>query len=410
MNNDSFNNEDKNNEKKEEIRFDEWENNNPYSNSSYTRGNYDPSRGQSSHTDGPDRQNPYSKYYDEDYDSESEPQYAGEAFSVSLIDENKEKKHLSRIGFAYAVFSAISLLASLLIQIIVLATSPSFYETTLFLNLVTPISLYLFALPFLLIILSGSEACAPEKRNFSFGEFAVFLIISFGVMYIGSYISSFVMDFISELAGYDYGNALTGIIDNDNLWITAIFTVIVAPIGEELVFRKLVIDRTHRYGTVISVGLSALMFGLMHGNFYQFFYAFGIGLILGYIYYTTGKVYITMIIHAIVNFVGSILSSLLTPSIEALEALDPADTEALMSFVSENAVAIIFMAIFSLFIYAAMFCAVILPIIFRKKIKIDRGEAAIPRGRILPVVLLNTGVVVMLVVYILEFSMSLIPG
>ncbi len=396
MNNDSFNNEENNQNEKEEIRFDEWEDYNPYSN--YNKDSRDTAR-----------EHEHSRQHDSSAD-EPESGCHTDTSSAVLLDENREKKNFSRIGFGYAVFSAVSLVASLLIQLVVLAAFPSFYSSTLFLNLLTPISLYLFALPFLLIILSGSEARAPQKKKLGFGGFMVYLIICFGVMYIGSYIGNFVMEFFTSFFGYDYSNGLESIIDNENLWITAIFTVIVAPVGEEIVFRKLLIDRTQKYGTFISVGLSALMFGLMHGNFYQFFYAFGIGLILGYIYYTTGKLYITILIHAIVNFVGSILSSLLIPSIDALESVDMASEEALMSFLSEHGIALLLMAIFSLFIYASMFLAFILPIIFRKKIRLERGEICIPRSRILPVVILNAGAIVMLLVYIFEFSMSLLPG
>ncbi len=404
MNNDSFKGEENNSTQKEEIKFEEWENNNPYSRYG-TAGSQDRDGASASE---PDRENPYSRYHKKD--EEPEPEYFGKAGSFTLLAEAKEKKNISRIGFGYALFSAISLTAALIIQLVVLAVYPTFYDSTLFLNLLSPISLYLFALPFLLILLSGCKASPPEKKNFGIGEFILYLIVSFGVMYIGSYIGSFLMDFISACVGYDYSNALTSIIDYDNLWITAIFTVIVAPIGEELVFRKLFIDRTRKYGTFVSVGLSALMFGLMHGNFYQFFYAFGIGLILGYIYYTTGKLYLTVLIHAIVNFVGSILSSMLLPSLEAFETLDLTNEEALMSFLGEHGIALGLMLLLSMFIYASMICAVVLPIIFRKKIKLDRGEAAIPRDRVLPVVIFNAGIIVMLAVYILEFSMSLIPG
>ncbi len=418
MNGNDFNSQNNNNEK-EEIKFDDRDFQNPYA--KYFYKDSEPAGGQSD--------NPYSKYYREqddntfgsssrqdgfDFKVNEEPEYSSHASYSSayapLIDEEREKKNFSRIGLGYAMFSLISFAVSLIIQVIVINISREFYDSTLFLNLVTPLSLYVFALPVLLIILSGSEAEPPERKRFGFGSFMLFLIAAFGFMYIGSIIGNTVMDYISAFVGYDYSNGLESIIDYDNLWITAIFTVIVAPIGEEFVFRKLIIDRTQKYGGFISVGLSGLMFGLMHGNLYQFFYCFALGLLLGYIYYSTGKLYITIAIHAIVNFVGSILTSFLVPISDGLAAIDPTDTDAMITFAQENILGMSCLMLFSAFTYAAMACAVIFPIVFRKKLRLSRGEIVIPRGKVFPTVILNAGVIAMLFLYILEFGLSLIPG
>ena len=372
------------NEEKEEIRFDDR-----------------------------DFQNPYSGYYREpaynnfgsDFKVYEEPSYT----YAPLIDEEKEKHNLSKIGFGYALFTAISFAASLVIQIIVYLINPEFYESTLFLNIVTPASLYLFALPVLLIMLSKCEAKPPEKRKMSFGVFILFVITAFGFMYIGAIIGDSVMSMLSMLVGYDYSNGLQAIIDYDNLWVTAIFTVIVAPIGEEFVFRKLIIDRTRKYGGFVSVGLSGLVFGLMHGNLYQFFYCFALGLLLGYIYYSTGKLYITIAIHAIVNFTGSILTAMLTPVSEALEKIDPLDTETYLAFIEANLGPVLGLLALGLFSYAAMACAVIFPIVFRKKIRLEPGEAFIPKKKIMPIVILNAGIITMIILYLIEFGLNLLP-
>ena len=231
-------------------------------------------------------------------------------------------------------------------------------------------------------------------------------------MYIGSIIGNTVMSSLSELVGYDYSNALSSIIDDENLIITIIFAVIIAPIGEEFVFRKLIIDRTQKYGPLISIGLSGLMFGIMHSNFYQFFYCFALGIILGYIYYTTGKLYLTIAIHAVVNFVGGVIPSLFTSIIDALLAADPEDPSAMLEIVMENPLTFVGLIIFELFVYAAMACAVIFPLVFRKKLKgkLLPGEVCIPRQKLIPTVILNGGVIAMFVVYLLEFGLNLLPG
>lgn len=332
---------------------------------------------------------------------------------TALFDAQKEKKVFSRIGFGLALFSLVSLAISLMIQLVVLFAAPSFAETTLFLNLLTPISLYLFALPVLMLVIGGLEAKAPKKKKMSVGQWLLILLISFGLMYIGSYVGNYVMAVMSDIVGYDYNNMLESVIDDNNLWLTAIFTVIVAPIGEEFVFRKLLIDRTQKYGCFVSVMLSGLAFGLMHANFYQFFYAFALGLVLGYVYYNTGKLHLTIALHAAINFFGSIVSSLLMQGVlkmeEALNNMDGTDPSAGVDFLVEHGATLAGMLVFELIVIGAMVCAVVLPIVLRKRIVLGRGEVEIPRGRRFETVVMNVGIIVMLIVYALEFALNMLP-
>ncbi|WP_442856211.1 CPBP family intramembrane glutamic endopeptidase [Butyrivibrio sp. MC2021] len=89
-----------------------------------------------------------------------------------------------------------------------------------------------------------------------------------------------------------------------------IMVAVLAPIFEELVFRKLIIDRTIRYGELMSIVFSSLAFGLFHCNLYQVFYAFVLGLILGYVYVRTGNIILTIIMHMCVNASSSVLAPL----------------------------------------------------------------------------------------------------
>ena len=403
-----------NNNEKEEIRFDENDFSNPYSDiSPRETGHY---ANQNSAGQGG---NPYNNFYRENHRSEPHREYGnpysrgGNNYNTTTLleDEEKAKQHFSRIGKGYALFSVITLLVSTVIAVVVSFVNPDFYNTTLFLNLLTPLSLYVFALPVLLIVLSKCEAKAPEKRKMRFGEWMLFLIASFGFMYIGSFIGNAVMDYLSQVMGYDYGNSLESIVDNENILITAFFTVIVAPIGEEFVFRKLIIDRTQKYGPLLSIGLSGLMFGLMHGNFYQFFYCFALGIVLGYVYYTTGKLYLTIALHAVINLVGGVLTTLLAPISDALLTLDLEDPEAIISFASENILGVIALAVFTLFIYASIACAIIFPLAFKNKLKERLHGAQIPiqKGKVFPIAIMNGGMIAMFVIYFLEFGLNLLP-
>lgn len=56
-----------------------------------------------------------------------------------------------------------------------------------------------------------------------------------------------------------------------------------APIGEELLYRGFIMRSLQRYGKNFAIVISAILFGLMHTNLAQSFFAMGVGLVLGYV-------------------------------------------------------------------------------------------------------------------------------
>lgn len=62
-----------------------------------------------------------------------------------------------------------------------------------------------------------------------------------------------------------------------------LYASIVAPIGEELIFRGYILRSLQPYGKRFAIFGSALLFGLFHGNLLQAPYAFLVGLVLGYV-------------------------------------------------------------------------------------------------------------------------------
>lgn len=86
-----------------------------------------------------------------------------------------------------------------------------------------------------------------------------------------------------------------------------VFTsIILAPVAEELFFRGVVLKQLSRVSGRFAIVISAVIFGLMHGNPYQAVMAFLIGLVLGYITIETDSVVPAIICHMAVNTVASI--------------------------------------------------------------------------------------------------------
>lgn len=80
-----------------------------------------------------------------------------------------------------------------------------------------------------------------------------------------------------------------------------LYLAIVAPIAEELIFRGLVLKTIAPYGKKLAIIISALLFGLMHGNIKQFAGAFVCGIIFAAVDVKYGSILPSVIMHILNN-------------------------------------------------------------------------------------------------------------
>ena len=142
---------------------------------------------------------------------------------------------------------------------------------------------------------------APEQHELTFLEMLMILVMGYGLWGVGAVLGNLPSFFGIEMIS-DYTEGAS----NTALLVYTLYAVIGAPILEELVFRKTLLDRTHGYGQVVAVFVTALLFGLIHGNPAQFPLAFMLGLLLGTVYVKTGHIIYTMLMHFLINFTASI--------------------------------------------------------------------------------------------------------
>ena len=80
---------------------------------------------------------------------------------------------------------------------------------------------------------------------------------------------------------------------------------ILVPIAEEIVFRgailRVLLSITGKRFHWVAIVISALIFGAMHGNLAQFVNAALFGLLLGWLYYRTGSIVPTILMHWVNN-------------------------------------------------------------------------------------------------------------
>lgn len=85
--------------------------------------------------------------------------------------------------------------------------------------------------------------------------------------------------------------------------VVFIATVILAPMGEEVLCRGIIFRLAGRVSTKFWVVncIQALAFGVIHANLVQGTYAFFLGLILGYVYGKYHNIWLCMLLHGAVN-------------------------------------------------------------------------------------------------------------
>ncbi len=169
-----------------------------------------------------------------------------------------------------------------------------------------------FSLFLFLMHLKKPIALKRKKITLSLDKAIVIAIICIGIMNIGSMVSALFTSFFERVTGVGLENELNQIISQTNIVVIILIVVIIGPIIEEIIYRKMILDRIRIYGENFAIVFSALIFAFAHGNFFQVFYSFGLGYLLGYLYIKTNNIKITIGYHIFVNFCGTAIPMLLS--------------------------------------------------------------------------------------------------
>jgi len=95
------------------------------------------------------------------------------------------------------------------------------------------------------------------------------------------------------------------------LWSSFLVTAIFAPFFEEWLCRGMVLrGLLTKMKPAWAIVVSALFFALIHMNPWQALNAFIIGVVMGYLYYKTGSLLLTMLIHFVNNGLAVIMSNI----------------------------------------------------------------------------------------------------
>lgn len=284
------------------------------------------------------------------------------------------KSVFSRVGLAAAVLGVVVNLVQMIIITIFNVVNPAFESNGWFRYLLIAVSFYLIGFPICCLILKSiPDGPKREEENLTFGGFIKFFLISYFIMVLLNLFTTGFLWIVGNFKEADVVNPLESVLSNSSIWATIIFAGILSPIIEEVLFRGVMLNKLRTYGDKIAIITTALLFGLFHENFSQFFYAVGLGMIFAYVTLKTGTIKYSIGLHIMINMMGSVIG-----------------TQVLSSTIATM--------IFGIVVWVFVIAGLILFIKDFKKTSLLPGEVTIEKDHILSETWFNVGMIINLII------------
>lgn len=330
------------------------------------------------------------------------------------VNADVQRKSASAMGWRFMVFGFSNIILQTFCVLVVQLLFPEFYlknmVTVSFIMLI--LSTHILGTLTVFLLCLNIKPVRFKKSKLPIWKFPVYLIMTAGLCGVGSVIGTIVESILSLIltGSMDATDpALAEMMLNSSFGWRVLTVGIMAPIAEELIFRKFLIDRTVQYGQFLAIFLSGLIFGLFHGNFAQFFFATMIGWFFAYIYIKTGNVVHTIFLHMGVNLTTSVITIFFAKKyMEVLDGRLDVSNEELVALITEYPLEIGGYLVWILFLMgvAGVGCIIwILALVF-KKIRLTDRNFNIPVAKTTGVSLFNWGMIGYFVFAICLFGMN----
>lgn len=305
---------------------------------------------------------------------------------------NANKKFFSKMGFNYLAYSIASILFLIILSNIIAVIRPEILNNINIATIITAICNYVLPLPILLFLMRKLDSTEIKKNNLGFKTFLKYLCITFTLMWIGNITGTIITNLLSFTIQNDIANPIQNLINSTDLWLNLILISLIGPIFEEIIFRKILIDRTIKYGPLTSILVSAIIFGLIHGNLNQFCYTVLVGGFFAYVYIKTGQIKYSIGLHIILNMLGSVLSMIVNNSaVNLSNAFNTTDLAILVFYF--------------ILILIALFVGIYTLVEYIQKKRKQKNSIDL---KIIKPVFLNAGMICFIVFYIIRMALQIL--
>jgi len=281
-----------------------------------------------------------------------------------------ERKRLSVLYTAPAVMYAGTLLATLIFMGAAMLFAPAAAADTESILWMEAAAQFAIGMPLCAVCMLLVPADPMEKFRMRVTDLAIAFLICCFFMTLGALIGTA----LGSIPGLPAGNGIDEVLKETGLRYQIVSIIILSPLWEEFVFRKLMIDRLNRLGDAAAMILSAFVFAAYHASLQQFFYAFGAGLVFAHVYLRTGRIRYTIVMHMLVNCLFGVLPGMF---------LVTGETDLTIS------------AAIGVVEYACALAGLVLLILERKRIRLLKGWIRLPKT--FPIyAVLNPGMIILI--------------
>ena len=234
----------------------------------------------------------------------------------------KERVSVRRLGNSIGMSLSMFNLAGTVIQLIIIAvmyfilgvesTQWQLTDTGTLYLINAVMTLFVLTVPYVFAAkFCGSrvtELVAFNKTSFT--KVITLVMLGMGVCALSNFASSSITSVIEQFFGISSDSSADSYGTGLQSFLLMLLCVGILPaILEEFALRGVVMGLLRKkFGDGAAIVISALLFGLLHGNLQQIPFAFGVGLILGYATIYSGSLIPAMIIHAMNNSISVVLT------------------------------------------------------------------------------------------------------
>ena len=219
-----------------------------------------------------------------------------------------EKRLVSRLGWGLFALLLIMLAAAFVMTLIMSMAAPDWVDSQYYLLIMNLVAQYCLAFPIGIWLLRRQPKSCIRESRLEFAQGARLFFICWFLMIVGSLLGAGAEALMEQCFGIESVDYIDELLSEIDVFSSFAVAVMLAPIFEEAVFRKLLLDRLIKYGELPAVVASGVLFGLYHCNFSQLFYAVLVGMVLAYVYVKTGRLRYSVILHMLLNLNGAVLA------------------------------------------------------------------------------------------------------
>ena len=327
-------------------------------------------------------------------------------------------------AFAIAVMG-FQVLFNLLINVIQHKSGITLPKYFSYIEVIVTIHILGFALAALLFHFKPKVKFPSKKLGF--WNFVIYFLATLGVGVPLAMAGNIINIIIALLSGGDLSAANASLniatMGVDTLLgkiLMIIAVVITAPIVEEHVFRKFLIDSIGKWGAVVSAITSGLLFGLFHGNLSQFFFATFIGFIFAHVYIRTGRIRYSIFMHMLVNGINAVIMLTMTMldldrlqelSIEMQSLGSDAEVTNFMNSLSASDMSLfaafgLYMAVIGVYMMMILAGFVLFIVFFKRIFFFEKPfKSQLPAAKAFFTGMVSVGMIIFLLICIFQFAL-----